>query len=209
MKCQGMAWGAVLFLAFLGGCAYQPSTPSSPAAGDPPKPAQAQTYHIGVDDKLQVNVWRNPDLSVKMPVRPDGKISMPLIGDVQAGGRTPEHVAAEIRSRLSQYIRQPNVTVMVTELHSHEYLSRIRVTGAVRKPLSLPYRQGMTVVDAVLEAGGLNEFAAADRARVYRRTASGTKSLPIHLDAILKRGEMKTNISLKAGDIVSVPERLF
>ena len=100
-------------------------------------------YKIGVDDVLQVSVWRNPELNVTVPVRPDGKVSLPLIGDVQAGGLTPVEVSRHIESRLRRYIRSPNVAVILTELHSHEFLSRVRVTGAVETPISIPYRQGM------------------------------------------------------------------
>ena len=166
-------------------------------------------YKIGVDDRLQISVWRNPDLSVTVPVRPDGMISMPLVGDVQAGGRTPNQVADAIRTKLSLYIRDPNVTVIPTELRSHEFLSRVRVTGAVRTARSMPYRQGMTVLDAVLEAGGLSDFAAPNRARLYRKIDHRTEVLEIELGDILNKGKLETNVMLVPGDIVTVPERLF
>src|SRR5690606_7617163 len=126
-------------------------------------------YRIGVDDIVQVSVWRNPELGITVPVRPDGMISVPLVGDVAAGGRTPAEVAGDIQQKLADYVRDPQVAVILTELRSHEYLSRVRVTGAVRQPISIPYRQGMTVLDAVLAAGGLTEFAAPDRADLFRR----------------------------------------
>lgn len=166
-------------------------------------------YRIGVDDRLQITVWRNPELSVTVPVRPDGKISVPLIGDVQAGGNTPTQVAAIIKDKLSAYIRDPNVAVILTELRSHEFLSRVRVTGAVRTPRSMPYRQGMTVLDAVLEAGGCNDFAAPNRTKLYRKGASKTDVFDIELDDILKKGKLEFNYPLKPGDVVTVPERLF
>lgn len=166
-------------------------------------------YRIGVDDQLQVNVWRNPELSVSMPVRPDGMISMPLIGDVQAGGRTPPEVASEIRERLSEYVRDPNVTVIITELRNSEYISRIRVTGAVQTPASIAHRQGMTVLDAVLQAGGINEFAAPSRAKLYRKVGNETKVYPVDLSGILHEGKLDTNYELRPGDIITVPERLF
>lgn len=166
-------------------------------------------YRIGVDDQISVNVWRNPELSVAMPVRPDGKISIPLVGDVQAGGRTPEAVAEEIKQRLSVYVRNPNVTVILTELRNFEYISRVRVTGAVETPSSFAYRQGMTVLDAVLEAGGVNEFAAPDRAKLYRREDTRTRVYDIYLGGILYQGELTTNYPLKPGDIITVPERFF
>ena len=166
-------------------------------------------YRIGVDDVMRINVWGNEELSVEVPVRPDGKISMPLIGDVQAGNRTPTEVSNDIKNRLSAYVRNPNVTVMLTELHSHEFLSRIRITGAVERPLSIPYRQGMTVLDAVLEAGGVNEFASGNSTKLYRKQNGQTAVFDIKLGNILNKGELSTNIYLKPGDVITVPERLF
>lgn len=167
-------------------------------------------YKIGVDDVVAVNVWRDEELSVTMPVRPDGKITVPLVGDVQAGGRTPQEVAKEIRTRLSAYIRNPDVTVILTELRSHEFLSRIRVTGAVEAPMSMPYRQGMTALDAVLEAGGVNAYAAPDRTKIFRRSQSGeTQVFNVHLGRILTQGDLGTNLDLQPGDVITIPERLF
>jgi len=166
-------------------------------------------YRIGVDDLVRINVWGNDELSVEMPVRPDGMISMPLIGDVRAGGHTPMEVATNIKRKLSAYVRKPNVTVILTGLNSHAFLSRIRVTGAVRTPLSIPYRQGMTVLDAVLEAGGVNDFASSNATRLYRKTSTGTSVLEVELGGILNSGELDTNYELIPGDIITVPERLF
>jgi polysaccharide export outer membrane protein len=172
--------------------------------------AQAVTeYRIGVDDEVKVSVWQNPGLDVSVPVRPDGKISVPLVGDVEAGGRTPEEVGAEIQEKLKTYVRDPQVTVIVTQLRSHEYLSRVRVTGAVRTPVSVPYRQGMTVLDAVLAAGGTNEFAAADRTELYRKEGETTRAYAVRLDRILKNGELTTNYPVQPGDVITVPERTF
>lgn len=170
---------------------------------------QEGEYRIGVDDRVQVTVWRNPELSATVPVRPDGKISVPLIGDVQAGGSTPEQVAVLIKQKLSSFIREPNVTVIVIELRSHEFLSRVRVTGAVRVPRSMPHRRGMTVLDAVLEAGGLNEFAAPNRTKLYRKGKDRTDVFDIELGDILNKGRLETNLSLRPGDVVTIPERLF
>ncbi len=164
-------------------------------------------YRIGVDDQLQVAVWRNPELSVSVPVRPDGRISVPLVGDVLAGGRTPEEVARDIEGQLAAYVRDPKVAVILTELRSHEFLSRVRVTGAVRTPISIPYRQGMTVLDAVLQAGGVSEFAAANRTRLYRREGGDTQALNVRLGAILGSGDLETNLEVRPGDVITVPER--
>ena len=166
-------------------------------------------YRIGVDDRISVNVWKNPDLSVTVPVRPDGMISVPLIGDVRVGGRTTKEVADTIKQKLAVYVRDPSVTVIVTELHSHEFISRVRVTGAVRVPKSLPYRQGMTVLDAVLEAGGVNEFASGNRAKLYRTIKGETKVYDIELSDVLNKGELSTNYELFPGDVITIPERIF
>lgn len=196
------------FVLLAAGCATRSDTTAQAEPQAKPE-ALADEYRIGVDDQLQVSVWRNDDISVSVPVRPDGMISVPLIGDVQAGGRTPAQVAGTVEEKLKRYIREPQVTVIVTELRSHEFLNRVRVTGAVEDPITLPYRQGMTILDLVLEAGGVTEFAAPNHARLYRRTADGTQVMDIKLDRILSRGELATNHYLMPGDIVTVPERLF
>ena len=167
------------------------------------------SYRIGVDDRVQIAVWRNPELSVTAPVRPDGKISVPIIGDVEVGGRTPSEVAEVIKKRLSEYVRDPYVAVILTELRSHEFLSRVRVTGAVRTPRSMPHRQGMTVLDAVLEAGGVNDFASPNRTKLYRKVKDKTNVFEVDLGDILKKGRLETNYQLRPGDVVTVPERLF
>lgn len=198
---------ALCLVLLLAGCASTGSTSA------PPKPSpQAQavdTYHIGVDDQLQITVWQNPDLSVSVPVRPDGKITAPLIGDVVAGGKTPEEVAADIKDKLKAYVRDPQVAVILTALRSHEYLSRVRVTGAVRTPVSLPYRQGMTVLDAVLAAGGTTEFAAPDRTELYREDKGVTTPYVVRLDKVLQQGDLATNYPVQPGDVITVPLRMF
>src|SRR5229473_446914 len=181
-----------LLLSGLTACAGHPTAQSprnsEPLAGNSNKDL---SYKIGVDDKLQVVVWRNPDLSVAAPVRPDGKISVPLIGDVQASGITPMEVANSVKNKLSYFIRDPNVSVIVTEMQSHDFMSRVRVTGAVRAPQTFPYRPGMTVLDAVLQAGGVNDFAAPNRTRLHRKSSSKTEVIPIELGTLLKKGGLE------------------
>lgn len=206
MRIPGLSFICALFL-FTGCSTLPPAGSDTLVQGS--QEAAVEEYLIGVDDQVQVNVWRNPELSMSMPVRPDGMISLPLIGDVQAGGRTPSDVAAEIRERLSEYVRDPNVTVILTDLRNHEYISRIRVTGAVQTPTSIAHRQGMTVLDAVLQAGGVNEFAAPNRAKLYRKAGNETQVFPIDLSGILNEGKLATNYELRPGDIITVPERLF
>lgn len=188
-------------------CASGPGSREAPKIN--PEAQAVKEYHIGVDDSIRVAVWQNPDLNVTVPVRPDGKISVPLVGDVDAGGKTPEEVSAEIKTRLTDFVRDPQVTVIVDQLRSHEYLSRVRVTGAVRNPISVPYRQGMTVLDAVLAAGGTTEFAAADRTELYRKDDAGTHSYAIRLDRILQKGDLANNYPMQPGDVLTVPERAF
>jgi polysaccharide export outer membrane protein len=190
----------------LAGCASGGGTAEAPPAVES---NMAEAYRIGVDDLVQVTVWRNPELGITVPVRPDGKISVPLVGDVVAGGRTPQEVADDIEQKLADYVRAPQVAVILTELRSHEYLSRVRVTGAVRQPVSIPYRQGMTVLDAVLAAGGITEFAAPDRSDLYRKNGEGTDTYAVRLDRILNRGDLSTNFKVAPGDVITVPERTF
>lgn len=197
---------AALALLGLTACADNPPVASHNVAS---AYSTSQPYRLGPDDTVEVSVWKNPDLSVKEPVRPDGKISVPLVGDVRASGLTPPDVAHKIQNKLSYFIRDPQVAVIVTGMKSHEYLDRIRVTGAVRDPRSLPYRPGMTVLDAVLAAGGVNNFAAPNDTTLYRETSAKDHSIHIDLGSILADGKMQTNVPLRPGDIISVPQRLF
>jgi polysaccharide export outer membrane protein len=183
------------------------ATDSAPPPPQSSAPVEfSEDYRIGVGDTVAVSVWRNDDLSITAPVRPDGKISVPLAGDVLVGDKTPQEVSAEITERIGAYIRDPFVTVIVTDMGSAEYRSRVRVTGAVERPVSLPYRQGMTVLDVVLEAGGINEFANGSKSTLFRRSG---ERFEINLDRLLKRGDMSTNFTLQPGDVITVPERAF
>lgn len=198
---------SLLLVAVISACAS-----GSGNLAPPPEQTQAavEDYLIGVDDIVQVTVWRNPELGITAPVRPDGKISVPLVGDVRAGGLTPSVVAADIEEKLAAYVRTPQVAVILTELRSHEFLSRVRVTGAVRQPVSIPYRQGMTVLDAVLAAGGVTEFAASDRADLYRKHGDDSSTAhAVNLGRILNHGDLSTNYRVAPGDIITVPERTF
>ncbi|ABM02288.1 polysaccharide export protein [Psychromonas ingrahamii 37] len=169
----------------------------------------APEYKIGVGDQLSINVWKNPELSLSVTVRPDGKISVPLVGDAQAVGLSAEALAAELNNNLKKFIRSPEVTVIVSSAMSAEFLSRVRITGAVQTPLSIPYREGMTVLDLVLQAGGLNPFSNGDNAILYRKTDSGIKRYSIKLKRIIKQGDISTNYELRPSDILIVPESIF
>jgi polysaccharide biosynthesis/export protein len=200
---------AVFSIILVTGCISTPSSDNNIPQTVADRSLLVEQYYIGVDDIVAVNVWKNPDLSITVPVRPDGKISVPLAGEILAGGKAPLEVAQMITQKLSKYIRDPIVTVILDELRSHEYLSRIRVTGAVRTPVSINFRQGMTILDVVLAAGGLNEFASANKTKLYRKANGKLEQVNIDLADILFEGNMSTNINMQPGDILSVPERSF
>ncbi|WP_303289426.1 XrtA/PEP-CTERM system exopolysaccharide export protein [Marinobacter sp. SS5-14b] len=200
-----------LAVAFLSGCAG--NSPSSPEKIQRALAVETRDsvdqYILGATDVVQVSVWRNDDLSISVPVRPDGKISVPLVGDVQASGRTPVELAGAIKADLAQYIREPQVSVVVTSMGSHEFTDRVRVTGAVRQPISVPHRSGMTVLDVFLSAGGANEFASLNSAMLYRKVEGDVVAIPVRLDDILSKGVVETNYSMRPGDILTIPERSF
>ena len=197
---------SLLGLSILTGCATAGPVEDVP---EPVRPEWMDVYRIGLADKVQVHVWRNPELSSIVPVRYDGKISLPLVGDVDVEGKTPEAVAADIEAALAEYVRNPHVSVIVTETNSHSYLSRVRVTGAVENPISVAHLKGMTVLDAVLAAGGVSEFAAPGRTRLYRKTEQGTVAIPVRLDDILESGGLETNYALQPGDVITIPRRIL
>jgi len=155
----------------------------------PPEPdvSASPEYRLGSGDIVSVSVWKNPDLSVRVPVRPDGYISVPLVGDVLAGKRTPSQIARDTETKLLQYIRTPKVSIIVEELNSDEFKNRVRVVGGVAEPKSISHREGMTVLDLVLEAGGVNEFASPEAAKLYRTVEGDTKIYPVYLESILKK----------------------
>ena len=186
----------------------QPNLPDKSSDNSGPS-VLIDSYKMSVGDQLQINVWKSGELSLSQPIRPDGKISMPLVGDITAAGLTPEQLAAKIEKKLSAYVKSPNVTVILTSLQGHEFLSRIRVTGSVAHNVSMSYHQGMTVLDAILEAGSVDLYANANHTKLHRRTAKGAVSYDIRLKDIMEKGDMRTNITLMPGDIITVPESTF
>lgn len=166
-------------------------------------------YKMGVGDRVSVQVWKSPELSVEVPVRPDGKISVPLVGDVIAAGKSTQQLSGQLAEAFSAYVRNPQVTVIVREPVSANFLRRVRVTGAVGQPVSIAHQQGMTVLDLVVLAGGVSEFANANAAKLYRKYGDVVKVYPIKLDDILNKGGLETNYVLSPADVITVPERLF
>jgi polysaccharide export outer membrane protein len=201
----------VVFAVELAACAYsKPNLPPAPEFGAEVRPSVlVKSYRMAVGDQVKINVWKNTELSLTEPVRPDGKISLPLIGDVMAVGYTPEELASVIEKKLSNYIKAPKVTIILAKLQGHEFLSAIRVTGSVSTNRSIIYHQGMTVLDAVLAAGSVDLYADANNTKLYRRTKAGSMAYDIRLEDILEEGDMTTNVLLLPGDIITVPERNF
>lgn len=183
---------------------------SAAAAESAPAPAAgayvSADYLIGPGDTLQVFVWRNPELTVSIPVRPDGKISTPLVEDMVAVGKTPSILARDIEKVLAEYVRSPQVNVIVTEPASA--FSQVKVMGRVKNPQALAYREGMTVLDALLAVGGLDEFAAANRTTLIRSEGGRKKEIKLKLGSLTK-GDMKQDIALQPGDVLLIPESRF
>ena len=164
-------------------------------------------YVIGPGDKLQVYVWRNPELSTTVPVRPDGKISTPLVEDMVAIGKSPSQLARDMEKVLAEYVRDPKVNVIVEEAAST--FSQVKVVGEVRKPQALPFRQGMKVLDVLLASDGLTDFAAPNRARIVRQVNGKETEIRVRLRDLINGGDLKQNLELKPGDVIIVPQSLF
>lgn len=153
-------------------------------------------------------MWRSPELTVTVPVRPDGKISTPLVEDLTAVGKTPSQLARDIEVRLAEFVRSPQVNVIVTA--PANAFNQVKVIGQVHSPQSLAFRTGMTALDAVLQTGGLTEFAAGNRAVLVRKDESGNEQrLKLRLNDLVKKGKLSSNVELKAGDILIIPESVF
>lgn len=186
-----------------------PVLAAGPVAADEPTTPSAVSpdYRIGPGDTLKISVFQNDNLSATLPVRPDGKISSPLVEDMVAVGKTPTQLARDIEKSLGEYIKAPKVSVVVTIALS--VYSQVKVIGQVKTPESLPFHDGMTVLDAVLAAGGLSQFAAGNRARLVRQDHGKETEIKIKLDDLMNKGDTKQNLPLMPGDILVVPETRF
>lgn len=174
------------------------------AAAVPAASAVAEDYVIGPGDTLQIYVWRNPELTVTIPVRPDGKITSPLVQDMLAVGKTPSALSRDIEAVLTEFVKSPQVNVIVTTPAG--MLSQVKAVGEVEAPQSYPYRHGMKVLDLLLAAGGMTEYAAGNRAKIVRTEGDKTRDIPVRLGNLVNRGDMKQNLPLQPGDILVVPE---
>lgn len=174
-----------------------------------PAPQATPLYIIGPGDTVQVFVWGNPDLSTTVPVRPDGRITTPLVEDVQASGKTSTQLAREMEQYLARYVKNPVVTVYVTNFVGR-FSEQVRVIGEAAKPASLPFRQNMTLLDVLIAVGGLTEFADGNSASVVRTNKDGSRQqFLVRLDSLVKRGDINANIAMMPGDILIIPEAWF
>jgi polysaccharide export outer membrane protein len=191
-------------LALLAGC-------SSVGSRLPAAPANAATsdysYVIGAGDSINIIVWRNPELSLVVPVRPDGRISAPLVDELVAQGKTSAEIARDIEKQLGKYVRDPVVTVIVTNFIG-PYSEQIRVVGEAARPQFLPYKQKMTVLDVMIAVGGLTDFAAGNDASILR-SSEGNKQYSVRLKDLIKRGDISANVEMRPGDILIIPQSFF
>jgi polysaccharide export outer membrane protein len=187
--------------------ADSPAPPPHDAPQAPADSSPGSQYRIGPGDTLQVFVWRNPDLSVTVPVRPDGKISTPLVENMVAVGKTPPQLARDMETVLGEYVRSPKVNIIVTNAVST--FSQVKVVGQVKTPQSVAYHEGQTVLDVVLAVGGLTEFAAGNRAKIERVSGGKQTEIKVRLGDLVNKGDMKQNIPLQPGDVLVVPESRF
>jgi polysaccharide biosynthesis/export protein len=198
------AVAAICFLTATAAAQDAPPTPSTPA---PAEAVADPSYIIGPGDSIQIYVWRNPELSVTVPVRPDGKISTPLVEDMVAIGKTPSALARDIEKVLSEYVRTPKVNVIVNTAVS--VFRQVRVIGQVKTPQALPFRQGMRVLDAILAAGGVTDFASLNRTKIVRQVNNRPTEIHVKLSNLLNKGDMKQNYELLPGDVLIIPQSMF
>lgn len=203
--------GVTLAALGLSGCASGGSGPAlPPATFVSNQEAPGEQYVIGPLDQLSIFVWRNPELGSKVQVRPDGRITTPLIADLPAVGKTPSQLAEDIKAALSKYVSDPLVSVMVDNF-SGTYSQQVRIVGATEKPASLPFRANMTLLDAMIAVGGLSQYAAGDHAKLVRfdKATGKQHEYPIQIGKLLKHGDVKANVKLEPGDVIIIPESLF
>ena len=192
---------------------YTRILPGASAAPFPPSGATARAssadynYLIGPGDTLNIIVWRNPELSMTVPVRPDGKVATPLVDELVAQGKNPIEIARDIEKLLGKFVRDPVVTVIVTSFNG-PYSEQIRVVGEAAKPQSLPYRQKMTLLDVMIAVGGLTDFAAGNSATILRGGAGGTQ-YSVRLKDLIRRGDVSANVEMRPGDILIIPQSFF
>lgn len=193
----------------MAGCATKnPSLPSSlgmqPSTSNPDN----YTYLIGPGDSLHIFVWRNPEVTMSVVVRPDGMITTPLVEDLPVSGKTPSHLARDIEKALGKFIKDPMVTVIMSGFVG-PYSEQIRVVGEAAKPQALPYRQRMTLLDVMIAVGGLTTYAAGNHASIVRMVDGRQRQFNVHIDELIKDGDIKANVDMLPGDTLIIPEAWF
>ena len=185
------------------GCSSAPKASNEAPVSDP-----VTEYRIGPGDNLNIFVWRNPEISITVPVRPDGKISTPLVEDMRAVGKTPTELARDMEVALSEYIKTPKVNVIVTEFVG-TFGEQIRVVGLAVQPQALSYRENMTLLDVMIEVGGLAEGASGNRAKIIRKSGGQEIEIPVRIHDLLNKGKISANIKVRPGDVLIIPQSLF
>lgn len=194
----------VLAIVAMAGCSGTPTYPPAPE-----RTGQFDwNYLVGPGDSISVFVWRNPEVSGSFPVRPDGKMTMNLIEDLQASGKTPTQLARDIEKALAKYIQEPIVTVIVGG-GVGPFDQQIRVVGEAAKPQALNYREKMSLIDLMIAVGGVTDFAAGNKAYLLRTENGKQERLGVRLDDLLKGGDVSANVDVRPGDVLVVPESLF
>ena len=204
-----LSWNTIRMLRplLLAGLLLVPVLQAAETASQGAVDTATDQYIIGPGDSLRIVVLRNSELNVDVPVRPDGKISTPLVNDIVAVGKTPSQLSADLRTALAEYIRDPSVSIIVLQATSR--FSQVKVVGQAVAPKAVPYRSGMTALDLVIEVGGLSQFAAGNRAKIVRTQDGKTKEIKVRLGDLLNKGKVSENVALKPGDILVIPETLF
>jgi polysaccharide export outer membrane protein len=203
--------GASLPIVALSGCAAGGGGRQLPPASFvSTQEGPGEEYVIGPLDDLTIFVWRNPDLGAKVQVRPDGRITTPLISDMSAVGKTPRQLADDLKVALGKYIENPLVSVIVNNF-SGTFSQQVRIVGATEKPASIPYRANMTLLDAMISVGGLSQYAAGNKARLVRfnKDSGQQQEYNVRIGDLLKRGDAKANVMLAPGDVIIIPESMF
>jgi polysaccharide biosynthesis/export protein len=217
MRVSARSWtalAATVSAIALTGCATSGRTgnllPAAAASDAASEQQVSENYIIGALDEITIFVWRNQELGANVQVRPDGRITTPLITDMIAAGKTPAQLADDIRAALAQYIQEPLVSVMVNRPQG-TFSQQIRIVGATERPAALPYRANMTLLDAMIAVGGLSEYAAGDRARLVRtdRATGQQRQYDLRIASLIRRGDMRANVRLEPGDVILIPESMF
>ena len=198
---------SLIFAVFMTGCATGPELPPAPQIT--PEERALADYVIGPGDSLNISVWQQPQMSGTVPVRPDGRITTPLVEDMQAAGKTPTRLARDLEQALVEFIREPRVTVIISSIASSDEREQIRVIGQAMSPSAVTFRDGMSVLDVMISVGGLTDFAAGNRAILVRTIDGQRREFNLRLNDLVNRGDMTADVPVLPGDVIVIPESRF